>query len=91
MGKKGWKVIFDRHYRSPDVKRSLCKRCGIVLVVGSSALLEVLSEQNGKTETCQIECLHCRSVRRFVVNPKYDMWLDNPKAVKETIVFDGTK
>lgn len=66
------------------MKRTLCKICGIVLKPGVSAEVQI----NGckeKDQMLTVVCTMCSSSKSFVLNSKYDMWLDNPRSVVETI------
>lgn len=68
------------NFREPNVKRTICKRCGLILKPGISAELNINLEVN-KRRVCEIRCLKCFAVKRFVMNPKYDLWLDDERSV----------
>lgn len=75
-------------FREPDIKRTICKRCALILKPGVSADLDIDGEQNGKTKVCKIKCLQCGQVKRFVMNKNYDLWMDNEKSTKQLIVLE---
>lgn len=83
--------FFLRIFREPDIKRTICKRCALVLKPGVSADLDIDSEQNGKTKVCKIKCMQCGHIKRFVMNKNYDLWLDNEKSIKQIIVLDSNE
>lgn len=67
------------------MKRTLCKRCGIVLVPGLSSEIDIKSEANNTRKVFEMECSNCSFVKRFVLNPNYKLWIDQPEAIKEVI------
>lgn len=70
--------------REPNVKRTICKRCGLVLKPGISSELNL--DRNGNKKVCRIECAKCGFSKRFVLNPKYNLWLDDEKSINEVIL-----
>lgn len=40
---------------------------------------------------CTISCNVCGMVKRFLMNPKYNLWFDNPKSVADKIRFNDDK
>lgn len=71
--------------REPAVKRTICKRCGYILLAGSSAAMRM---DVANPKLCELVCGQCGFVRRFTVNAKYSSWLDDPLAVKERLEID---
>lgn len=71
--------------REPNLKRTICKRCGTILKPGSTADC-TMNAQN--RNVFQIVCGTCQFVKRFHINSKYKMWLDDARAIKETMRFD---
>lgn len=67
------------------MKRTLCKRCGIVLVPGSSSEIDIKSEANNTRKVFETECTNCNFVKRFVLNSNYNLWTDKLEAIKEVI------
>lgn len=67
------------------MKRTICKRCGTVLLPNVSSDMDIVSEANGKREVCEIECKNCKFVKRFVINEKYKLWVDQSVAIKEVV------
>lgn len=78
------------YYREPELKRTICKKCGLILKPGLTATLNVTAEQNGKTKVCSIECTKCGFVKRYVLNKNYSLWLDNEASVKEILEPDDS-
>lgn len=72
-------------HREPEMKRTICKRCGLVFVPGVSADLNIVTEQNGKTKVCKVECSKCSFTKRFVLNKNYNVWVDDERSIKEKI------
>lgn len=80
---------YFRFCREPEMKRTICKQCGLILKPGVSAELNIRDEHNEKTNLCEIKCRKCNSTKRFVVNPKYNLWLDAKESVNEVIKPNG--
>lgn len=74
------------------MKRTICKQCGLVLKPGISAELTIENECRDDINSCLIKCDKCSAIKRFVVNPKYDLWLDNQESINEVLtpneIFD---
>lgn len=71
--------------REPEIKRTICKRCGIIFQPGVTANLNIVSEQNDKTKVCEIECTQCGFTKRLVMSKKYKVWVDLEDSIKEKI------
>lgn len=76
--------------REPELKRTICKKCGLILKPDVTATLTISAEQNGKTNVCSIECTKCGFVKRYVLNKGYSLWLDNEASVKEILEPDDS-
>jgi len=62
-----WRISKRTKTRIPsEVKRYLCKGCGIALVPGHNARVRLYAHNTGVV----ITCLSCGSVRRYPVNRK---------------------
>lgn len=70
------------HDREPNIKRTICKRCGNILRPGTSADCSI--DPKNRTVCC-IECGKCKFIKRFTINAKYKLWLDDPAAITATI------
>lgn len=64
------------HCREPEMKRTICKQCGLVLKPGTSCELDISDEHSNE---CSIKCSKCGSIKRFIVNPKYNLWIDTKR------------
>lgn len=71
------------NFREPNVKRTICKRCGLILLPGTSSDLTIETEH--KQDVCKIQCTKCGFRKNYVLNEKYDLWLDNEASIKEVI------
>lgn len=69
------------YFREPNIKRTICKRCGLVLRPGLSADLTIESQH--KRKSCKIECSKCGYTKNFVLNENYNLWYDNEASIKE--------
>lgn len=67
------------------MKRTICKQCGLILIPGVSADMSIADEGKRDSNECLIKCEKCNKSKRFVVNPKYNLWLDAPEAISEVI------
>lgn len=75
-------------FREPAVKRTICQRCGYILLAGTSADMRMDATN---PVLCEIECTQCGFMRRFTLNPKYSSWLDDERAVKERLQLDARR
>lgn len=69
----------------PEMKRTICKQCGLVMKPGISAKMTITDELIDKSNECLIKCLKCDTSKRFVIKDKYNLWLDRPEAISEII------
>lgn len=67
------------------MKRTICKECGLVLEPGVSADLTFADGKRDDINSCLIKCGKCSTTKRFVVNAKYNFWLDNTESINEVI------
>lgn len=81
-------IIDSYWFREPELKRTICKKCGLILKPGLTAKLNITAEQNEKTKVCSIECTKCGFTKRYVLNKNYSLWLDNDASVKEILEPD---
>lgn len=73
-------------YREPAIKRTICKRCGNVLIPGTSSDIEI-SPNNPKL--CEIKCRKCGCLRRFTMTGEYRSWLDDPQSIRDRLSIDS--
>ncbi|XP_055323747.1 uncharacterized protein LOC129578740 [Sitodiplosis mosellana] len=69
----------------PEMKRTICKQCGLMLRPGVSAELSIQDEHRDDVNSCLIKCNKCNATKRYVVNPKYNGWLDAQESVAEVL------
>lgn len=69
----------------PNLKRSLCKKCDIILIAGLTAKVRVKSERE---EHVVVTCIHCGFARRFLTRKDYVLWHERPENIKEIVVLD---
>lgn len=67
------------------MKRTICKQCGLILKPGISAELTFEDDHREDRNPCLIKCDKCNAKKRFMVNSKYDLWLDAEESVHEVI------
>lgn len=67
------------------MKRTICKQCGLILKPGISAELSITNASNENRNECLIKCGKCQTNKRFVINPKYNLWIDTEHAISETV------
>lgn len=79
------KIISSHRHREPEMKRTICKQCGLILKPGISAELSIANEKNEHRNECVIQCGKCNTRKRFNINPKYNLWIDTEQAINETI------
>ncbi|XP_051852076.1 ribonuclease P protein subunit p21 [Antechinus flavipes] len=64
--------------QDPSVKRTLCRGCSSLLIPGLTCTQRQRRRQ-GQRWTVQT-CLICRRSRRFLNDPKHQLWVDRPEA-----------
>ena len=75
-------IISFSSNRDPSIKRTICKGCKGLLVVGVTARVKIHRAGNkSKKRKCKKQlktqewtCLQCNSVRNFVLKPDYMIW-----------------
>ncbi|XP_046739555.1 ribonuclease P protein subunit p21 isoform X2 [Diprion similis] len=70
---------------SPDVKRTICKRCQLPLIPGDTARVRLVSKP---MKLVKWTCLTCGATRKFPTKKGYKLWADQPEALVE--LFDYT-
>ncbi|XP_063594671.1 uncharacterized protein LOC134771636 [Penaeus indicus] len=63
---------------SPALKRSLCKGCGVALVYGVNARVR---HKSRRQKHLVVTCLACRTIKRFVNDPKHKLWCEQEEAI----------
>jgi ribonuclease P protein subunit RPR2 len=79
-----------------DIKRSVCKRCDILLVPGSNCTEEIENSSRGKkkpwADVCVIRCTSCGTAKRFPQTSKRSSRLSQrPRKKNEKPVDISTK
>lgn len=67
------------------MKRTICKQCGLVLRPGVSAELSIENEHRDDINSCLIKCDKCDNTKRYVINSKYNGWLDTRESIVEVL------
>jgi RNase P subunit RPR2 len=63
------------HCRDPKLKRLTCKRCSALISPQSRNVATRLVEGRGRgVDMLEVECIHCRTRRRFPVDDKYTLY-----------------
>lgn len=52
---------------------------------GIAAEMTISDELTEKSNECLIKCTKCGTSKRFMINAKYNLWLDKSEAVSEII------
>ncbi|XP_026160566.1 ribonuclease P protein subunit p21 [Mastacembelus armatus] len=68
--------------QDPSVKRTLCKKCSLLLIPGVSAAVRQ-QRKNRKTRFTVVRCLSCGQSKTLLNNPDYCLWVDHPEAQLE--------
>jgi len=59
---------------TPDIKHSICKRCDVLLIAGSSATVEMENKSRGgrkpRADVLVVTCVACGAAKRFPVGAK---------------------
>ncbi|KAF5909791.1 ribonuclease P protein subunit p21-like, partial [Clarias magur] len=68
--------------QDPSVKRTMCKKCCALLIPGVTATFR---QRKGfrKQRATVIRCLSCGQTKKFLNNPKHQLWVDQPEAQLE--------
>ncbi|XP_060615366.2 ribonuclease P protein subunit p21 [Anolis sagrei] len=67
--------------QDPSVKRTICKSCFSLLVPGVSATVRQRKRRNQRWTA--VQCLKCGLTKRFLSNPNYKLWSEQPEALLE--------
>ncbi|XP_025072801.1 ribonuclease P protein subunit p21 isoform X1 [Alligator sinensis] len=67
--------------QDPSVKRTMCKACSSLLVPGVSAT--VRQRRCRRQRWTIVRCLTCGLTKRFLNNPEYKLWAEQPEALLE--------
>uniref|UniRef100_A0A8C8RJH5 Ribonuclease P/MRP subunit p21 n=1 Tax=Pelusios castaneus TaxID=367368 RepID=A0A8C8RJH5_9SAUR len=65
--------------QDPSVKRTICKSCSSLLVPGVSSTVRQ-RKRRGQRWTV-VRCLRCGQAKRFLSNPAYKLWAEQPEAL----------
>ncbi|XP_053286137.1 ribonuclease P protein subunit p21 isoform X1 [Pleuronectes platessa] len=74
-----YELMFSFYCRDPSVKRTICKKCFSLLIPGVTATTRQQRKKR-KTRFTVVTCLSCGQSKKFLNNPDYCLWVDNPKA-----------
>ncbi|XP_053563530.1 ribonuclease P protein subunit p21 isoform X2 [Bombina bombina] len=67
--------------QDPSIKRTICKRCSSLLLPGVTSTVRQ-KKHHGQRRTV-VRCLSCGHTKRFLNNPNYKLWCDQPQALLE--------
>ncbi|XP_068124549.1 ribonuclease P protein subunit p21 [Hyperolius riggenbachi] len=67
--------------QDPSVKRTICKRCSSLLLSGITCTVRQ-KKCRGQRQTV-VRCLSCGLTKRFLSNPNYKLWCEQPEALLE--------
>ncbi|KAL5018537.1 hypothetical protein ScPMuIL_004259 [Solemya velum] len=59
------------------IKRTICKKCDMLLVPGITAIVRNRSKREKHTV---VTCLDCGQVKRFLWRKGHKLWMENPEA-----------
>ena len=65
---------------SPDIKRTICKKCNALLIPGVTATVRLRGKRQ---KHVVMKCMDCRRVKRFNTNEDHVLWVDKPEGVVE--------
>lgn len=68
----------------PQVKRTLCKICNMILIPGVTA--KTRTGMKGEKHIV-IHCLHCGTSKKFLSKKDFILWHDRPENIKEIIII----
>nr|XP_056722842.1 ribonuclease P protein subunit p21 [Euleptes europaea] len=77
--------------QDPSVKRTICKSCFSLLVPGVSSTVRQRKRRHQRWTV--VRCLNCGLTKRFLSNPDYKLWSEQPEALLEnqTVASEGVK
>ncbi|KAE8625262.1 hypothetical protein XENTR_v10006209 [Xenopus tropicalis] len=67
--------------QDPSVKRTICKKCSSLLISGVTSTVRQ-KKLRGQRKTV-VKCLTCGLTNRFLSNPNYKLWCEQPEALLE--------
>ncbi|XP_048345629.1 ribonuclease P protein subunit p21-like [Sphaerodactylus townsendi] len=67
--------------QDPSVKRTICKSCFSLLVPGVSSTVRQRKRRNQRWTV--VRCLNCGLTKRFLSNPDYKLWSEQPESLLE--------
>ncbi|XP_020667942.2 ribonuclease P protein subunit p21 [Pogona vitticeps] len=73
--------------QDPSVKRTICKACFSLLVPGISSTVRQRKRRNQRWTS--VQCLNCGLTKRFLSNPEYKLWSEQPEALLENQIPAG--
>lgn len=73
--------------QDPSVKRTICKACFSLLVPGVSSTVRQRKRRNQRWTV--VRCLNCGLSKRFLSNPDYKLWLEQPQALLENQMLEA--
>ncbi|XP_017284327.1 ribonuclease P protein subunit p21 [Kryptolebias marmoratus] len=68
--------------QDPSVKRTICKKCCLLLIPGVTATARQ-RRKHKKARFTVLRCLSCGQSRTLLNNPDYCLWVDQPEAQLE--------
>eukprot|EP00079_Xenopus_tropicalis_P032877 XP_017946648.1 PREDICTED: ribonuclease P protein subunit p21 isoform X1 [Xenopus tropicalis] len=68
--------------QDPSVKRTICKKCSSLLISGVTSTVRQKKKLRGQRKTV-VKCLTCGLTNRFLSNPNYKLWCEQPEALLE--------
>ncbi|KAL7986307.1 hypothetical protein Chor_011473 [Crotalus horridus] len=67
--------------QDPSVKRTICKSCFSLLVPGISSTVRQRKRRHQRWTV--VQCLNCGLSKRFLSNPGYKLWSEQPESLLE--------
>ncbi|KAJ3340186.1 Ribonuclease P protein subunit p21 [Gonapodya sp. JEL0774] len=67
----------------PSLKRTICRRCGVLLLPGASATVSVGTHPSAPHPHLSTTCRRCLKVRRLVLEPAAELWAEYGPVVGE--------
>ncbi|XP_077180836.1 ribonuclease P protein subunit p21 [Paroedura picta] len=71
--------------QDPSVKRTICKSCFSLLIPGVSSTVRQRKRRNQRWTV--VRCLNCGLTKRFLSNPDYKLWSEQPEALLENHIL----
>ncbi|XP_069827184.1 ribonuclease P protein subunit p21 isoform X1 [Dendropsophus ebraccatus] len=67
--------------QDPSIKRTICKRCSGLLLSGITCTVRQRKHRGQRLTV--VRCLSCGLAKRFLNNPNYKLWSEQPEALLE--------